>query len=69
MICQGKLDELSQLLSQPIHTPLRPILLLLGWDKYPSSSIGKNLLETLWPSEVSVGREGEGGREGGREKE
>ena len=40
------------MVSHPEHAPLRPILLLLGWDRYPAVGSGKELLDTLWPLEV-----------------
>lgn len=53
LIRVGKLTELSQLLSQPEYAPLRPALLLLGWDVYVAEGSGKELTEALWPSQVS----------------
>ena len=54
LICAGQLDELSQLMSRPEYAPLRPALLLLGWDKYLAEGSGKELMEALWPSQVRV---------------
>ena len=52
LVYTGKLQELSQLMSRPEYVPLRPILLLLGWDRYSAVSSGKELLDALWPMEV-----------------
>ena len=53
LIRVGRLNEVSQLLSQPEYTPLRPALLLLGWDVYVTEGSGKELTEALWPSQVT----------------
>ena len=54
LIYTGKLQDLGQLLSKPEFVPLRPVLLLLGWDRYAASGSGKELLDALWPMEVGV---------------
>lgn len=58
LICSGRLDELSDLLQDPTFSPLKPLLLLLGWDRYPDIGSGQNLLDILWPhsqtTEVSL---------------
>lgn len=56
LVFTGNLSELSQLMSHPEHAPLRPLLLLLGWDRYPTAGSGKGLLDALWPSEVRESR-------------
>ena len=60
----GRIQEVSQLLSKPEFSPLRPLLLLLGWDVYVAEGSGKALTEALWPSPVCVCVGGGGG--GGR---
>lgn len=52
MIRVGQLNEVSQLLSQPEYAPLRPVLLLLGWDIFIAEGSGKELTEALWPSQA-----------------
>ena len=54
LIYTGKLQELSQLMMKPEFIPLRPVLLLLGWDRYTAVGSGKELLDVLWPMEVSA---------------
>ena len=51
LISSGELKELPDLLSSEF-SPLRPLLLLLGWDRYPHQGSGRELLETLWPDQV-----------------
>ena len=53
LVFTGKLAELSQAMEQPEYVPLRPALLLLGWDRYSASGSGRELLDSLWPMEVS----------------
>ena len=53
LIYTGKLQELSQLMLKPEFIPLRPVLLLLGWDRYATSGSGRELLDVLWPMEAS----------------
>ena len=53
LICTGKLQELSPLMLKAEFIPLRPVLLLLGWDRYLAAGSGKELLDVLWPMEVS----------------
>lgn len=52
LIYTGKLRELSGLMMKSEFIPLRPVLLLLGWDRYVSTGSGKELLDVLWPMEV-----------------
>lgn len=52
LIRVGQLNEVSQLLSQPEYAPLRPVLLLLGWDVFVAEGSGKELTEALWPSQA-----------------
>lgn len=52
LIYTGKLQELSRLMMTPEFIPLRPVLLLLGWDRYTAVGSGKELLDVLWPMEV-----------------
>lgn len=52
LVFTGKLSELSQEMSQPEYVPLRPVLLLLGWDRYSAVGSGRELLDSLWPREV-----------------
>ena len=52
LIRVSRLDEVSQLLSQPELAPLRPALLLLGWDIYLTEGSGKELTVALWPTQV-----------------
>ena len=54
LVYTGKLQELSDLMSKPEHVPLRPLLLLLGWDRYSATGSGKELLDSLWPMEVCM---------------
>ncbi len=54
LIYTGKLSELVALMSKPEFVPLRPVLLLLGWDRYAASGSGKELLDALWPMEVGL---------------
>lgn len=60
-IYTGNLQELANLMSKPEYVPLRPVLLLLGWDRYAATGSGKELLDALWPMEVCGGLGGEGG--------
>lgn len=53
-IYTGNLRELATLMSKPEYVPLRPVLLLLGWDRYTATGSGKELLDVLWPMEVRV---------------
>lgn len=53
-IYTGKLQELAWLMMKPEFIPLRPVLLLLGWDRYASMGSGRELLDVLWPMEVCV---------------
>ena len=52
LIRVGRLEEVAQLLSKPEYVPLRPALLLLGWDVYVAEGSGKELTEAIWPSQV-----------------
>lgn len=56
-ILTGNLRELSNLMSKTEYVPLRPVLLLLGWDRYAATGSGKELLDVLWPMEVCSERE------------
>ena len=58
----GRLKEVSELLSKPEYTPLRPILLLLGWDVYVAEGSGKELTDALWPSQVTQHSQHSGSR-------
>lgn len=49
MIQAGNLQGLSDLLSPLELSPLKPLLLLLGWDRYPDHTTRRELLELLWP--------------------
>jgi len=53
LISIGELEQLTELMSATEYAPLRPLLLLLGWDRYPHNGSGQELLETLWTPEVS----------------
>lgn len=52
LVLTKQLQDLSDMIHHPDHTPLRPVLLLMGWDKYPAVGSGKELLDVLWPAEV-----------------
>lgn len=52
LVFTGQLQDLSEMMLRQEYTPLRPILLLMGWDKYPAVGSGKELLDVLWPVEV-----------------
>ena len=52
LVFTGKLAELSKQMLRPEYVPLRPVLLLLGWDRYSAAGSGKELLDSLWPMEV-----------------
>ena len=54
LVFTGKLPELSQQMMRPEYVPLRPVLLLLGWDRYSAAGSGRELLDSLWPMEVST---------------
>ena len=54
LVFTGKLSELSQRMLRPEYVPLRPVLLLLGWDRYSATGSGRELLDSLWPMEVSI---------------
>ena len=54
LVFTGKLPELSQRMLRPEYVPLRPVLLLLGWDRYSAAGSGRELLDSLWPMEVSI---------------
>ena len=53
LVFTGKLPDLSLLMLRPEYVPLRPLLLLLGWDRYSAAGSGRELLDSLWPMEVS----------------
>lgn len=53
LVFTGKLSDLSQRMLRPEYVPLRPVLLLLGWDRYSAAGSGRELLDSLWPMEVS----------------
>lgn len=48
----GELEQLAELVSAPEYAPMRSLLLLLGWDRYPHSGSGQELLNALWTPEV-----------------
>ena len=52
LVLTGQLQDLSGLMERQECTLLRPIMLLMGWDKYSAVGSGKELLDMLWPSEV-----------------
>ncbi len=52
LIHTGHVQEVTRLLECPEFIPLRPVLLLLGWDRYNAAGSGKELLDALWPMEV-----------------
>ena len=52
LIFTGKLSELSEEMSQLEYVPLRPLLLLLGWDRYNAVGSRRELLDSLRPKEV-----------------
>ena len=54
LIHTGKLQDLSKLMMQAEFVPLRPVLLLLGWDRCAAMGSGKELLDSLWPMEVTL---------------
>lgn len=54
LVFTGKLPELSRQMMQLEYVPLRPVLLLLGWDRYSAAGSGKELLDSLWPMEVTI---------------
>ena len=54
MVQSGDFVELSVLLSPPELAPLKPLLLLLAWDRYSDRGSGSELLETLWPDQVRL---------------
>ena len=49
----GELGQLAELMSAPEYAPMRSLLLLLGWDRYPHTGSGQELLDALWTPEVS----------------
>ena len=58
LVCTGHLEAVSRLLDRTEFIPLRPVLLLLGWDRYNATGSGKELLDALWPMEVCEGWKG-----------
>lgn len=36
-------------MSDPLLRPLKPLLLLMGWDRNPDIGKGRHLLDILWP--------------------
>ena len=54
LICTGHLQEVARLMDRIEFIPLRPVLLLLGWDRYSAVGSGKELLDALWPMEVCM---------------
>lgn len=52
LISIGELEQLRELMSTPEYAPMKPLLLLLGWDRYPHNGSGQELLDTLWTPEV-----------------
>ena len=54
LVFTGKLSELSERMLRSEYVPLRPVLLLLGWDRYSAAGSGRELLDSLWPMEVSI---------------
>ena len=43
------MDKLAELISDPVYSCIKPLLLLLGWDRYPDVGSGQKLLDILWP--------------------
>lgn len=52
LVLTGQLSEVVTLMNRQEWLPLRPIVLLMSWDKYPAVGSGKELLDVLWPVEV-----------------
>ncbi len=52
LVLTGQLTEVATLMERQECLPLRPIMLLMGWDKYHAAGSGKELLDVLWPVEV-----------------
>ncbi len=52
LVLTGQLSEVAALMNKREWLPLRPIMLLLSWDKYPAAGSGRELLDVLWPVEV-----------------
>ena len=50
LISSSQWEGLTRLLNYADLFPLRPLLLLLGWDRNPDVGSGKELLDALWPS-------------------
>ena len=48
-ISSGSTDKLAELISDPVYSCIKPLLLLLGWDRYPDVGSGQKLLDILWP--------------------
>ena len=48
----GELGQLAELVGAPEYAPMRSLLLLLGWDRYPHTGSGQELLDALWAPEV-----------------
>lgn len=49
MVSSGNMEELSGVRDDLSLMPLRPLLLLLGWDRSPDIGNGSQVLEVLWP--------------------
>jgi zinc finger FYVE domain-containing protein 26 len=50
LITNGQLDKLVELMEDSTYHRLKPLLLLLGWDRYSDTGSGQKLLNILWPS-------------------
>lgn len=54
LIRQGEFSKLASLLSPPEFAPLRPLLVLLGWEQCTDCDGVSTLLTKLWADHVSV---------------
>ena len=48
-ISSGSTDKLADIFTDPMLACIKPLLLLLGWDRYPDVGSGQKLLDILWP--------------------
>ena len=52
LIETGQLARLQSLLCPPELAPLRPLVVLVGWDKCADTATAADLLNTLWNPQV-----------------
>lgn len=48
-ISSGRLEELGRVLEDPMLSRIKPLLILIGWDRYLDIGSGQKLLDILWP--------------------